>query len=148
MIENNSMSNKSLELSVKIDLGELERIATEIEIFGEQHDWPVRWVTATNLALDELITNIVSYAFEGLETTENIRVSLTESDGTLTVVIRDHGVAFDPFSDAPVASLEDDIDDRRIGGLGIHFVTSLMDEVSYERQNGENRITLILHNSD
>ncbi len=144
MTKDNPAFGKSLELQVKVDLGELIRIATEIELFGEQNSWPTKWITAINLALDELITNIVSYAYEKPETAPDIRLLLTESDDRLTVVIEDQGIPFNPFEEAPEPSLEDELDARRIGGLGIHFVISLMDKTAYERINDTNQVTLTL----
>ena len=63
-------------------------------------------------------------------------------DGVLTMVIKDHGVAFDPTQHAEV-DIDADLDDRQIGGLGIHLVRTIMDTMSYERTaNGYNVVTL------
>ena len=70
---------------------------------------------------------------------------LTEQDGALTVVLEDDGIAFNPFSEAAMPDLEASVEERRIGGLGVYFVKSLMDEASYERRGEWNRITLIQH---
>ena len=95
-----------------------------------------------NLSLDELITNTVSYGYRDTGEHE-IRVTLTERDETLVTVLEDDGIAFDPFTDAPVPDLEAGVEERRIGGLGVYFVKTLMDEVAYERVDDRNRITLI-----
>ncbi len=145
MTQNNPAFGKSLELQVKVSLDELIRVATEIEAYGEQHSWPTKWITSTNLALDELITNIVNYAYEEPDTAPDIRLILTESEDQLTIVLEDQGIPFNPFHEAPKPSLEDELDERRIGGLGIHFVTTLMDETAYERLNNTNRVILTLH---
>ena len=95
-----------------------------------------------NLSLDELITNTVSYGYQDTDEHE-IRITLTEQDESLAVVVEDDGMAFDPFTAAPVPDLEADLEERRIGGLGVYFVKTLMDEVAYERVDNSNRITLI-----
>ena len=95
-----------------------------------------------NLSLDELITNTVSYGYRDADE-HDIRVTLTERDGALVTVLEDDGIAFDPFTSAPAPDLEADVEERRIGGLGVYFVKTLMDDVAYERIDNCNRITLI-----
>ena len=136
------MPAPALTLTLKNDLAELTRVAEAIETHGESRGWPIKWIMNATLSLDELITNIVSYGYRDREEHE-ILVTLTEEDGALVVVLEDDGIAFDPFSAAPEPDLEAGVEERRIGGLGVYFVKSLMDEVAYERRDGRNRITLI-----
>ena len=136
------MSAPTLILTLKNDLSELARIAQEIEAYGESHGWPVKWILNLNISLDELITNIVSYGYQDCEEHE-IRVTLTNRGGLLMVVLEDDGIAFNPLTSAPGPDLDASIDERRIGGLGVYFVKTLMDEATYERVENRNRITLI-----
>ena len=136
------MSAPPLILTLKNDLAELARIAEAVEMHGKSRGWPARWVMNVNLSLDELITNIVSYGYRDSAEHE-ILVTLTEKDGALVVVLEDDGIAFDPLSAAPEPELEAGVEERRIGGLGVYFVKSLMDEVAYERRAGRNRLTLV-----
>lgn len=136
------MPAPALLLVLKNDLSELARIADEIESHGNACGWPARWIMNLNLSLDELITNTVSYGYRDTDEHE-IRVTLTERDGALVTVLEDDGVAFDPFTSAPAPDLEADVEERRIGGLGVYFVKTLMDDVAYERFDNCNRITLI-----
>ena len=137
-----TMSAPVLLLTLKNDLSELARIAEAIETHGESHDWPAKWVMNLNLSLDELITNTVSYGYRDTGEHE-IHVTLTERDGTLVTVLEDDGIAFDPFTATPAPDLEAGVEERPIGGLGVYFVKTLMDEVAYERIDDCNRITLI-----
>ena len=141
------MSVSVLALTLKNDLSELTRCAEAISTHGESRGWPMMWIMNVTLSLDELITNIISYGYRDDDEHE-IRVTLTEGDESLEVVLEDDGFGFDPFSEAPVPDLEAGMEERRIGGLGVHFVKSLMSEVAYERRNGLNRITLILRPSE
>ena len=136
------MSAPALRLTLKNDLSELSRIADEIESHGESRGWPTKWIMNLNLSLDELITNTVSYGYQDTDEHE-IHVTLTERTGSLVVVVEDDGMAFDPFTAAPAPDLEAGVEDRPIGGLGVYFVKTLMDEVAYERVENCNRITLI-----
>ena len=137
------MSAPTLRLILKNDLSELARIAEEIETHGEIRGWPAKWILNINLSLDELITNTVSYGYQDTDEHE-IRVTLAERGESLVVVVEDDGMDFDPFTAAPMPDLEADVDERPIGGLGVYFVKTLMDEVAYERVDGINRNTLIL----
>ena len=56
--------------------------------------------------------------------------------------MEDDGIAFDPFTSAPEPDLDASVEERRIGGLGVYFVKTLMDEAAYERRGDRNRITL------
>ena len=132
----------ALSLTLKNDPSEIARTAEAIEAYGESHGWPMKWVMNLNLSLDELITNIVSYGYRDGEEHE-IRITLTEEEGSLKVVLEDDGIPFDPLSEAPDPDLDAGVVERRIGGLGVYFVKSLMDEVAYERRGGCNRLTLI-----
>lgn len=136
------MTAPTLILTLKNDLSELARIAEEIESHGESNGWPEKWILNLNLSLDELITNTVSYSYQDTDAHE-IRVTLTERNGSLVVVVEDDGMAFDPFTAAPAPDLEAELEDRPIGGLGVYFVKTLMDEVAYERVDNCNRITLV-----
>ena len=146
--EKTSIDESTLSLILKCDLSELARSAEEIEKFGANRTWPSEWIFKTNLALDELITNVVNYGFEGQEEKKDILITLTESDDSLVVVMEDEGNPFDPFSEAAEPSLDDELEERAIGGLGVHFVKTLIDETAYERHEGRNRITLTLHTPD
>jgi len=136
------MSAPALSLTLTNDLSELARIAGEIEAYGASHGWPARWITNLNISLDELITNIVSYGYEDSDEHE-IRLTLTDRDGSLVAILEDDGIAFDPFTAAPKPDLDASVEDRRIGGLGVYFVRTLMDAVTYERIDNLNRVTLV-----
>ena len=136
------MSAPALNLTFKNDLSELARVAGAIEAHGKAHGWPAKWVLNLNISLDELITNIVSYAYQDSDEHE-IRVTLANRNGSLVTVVEDDGIEFDPFTAAPEPDLDASVAERRIGGLGVYFVKTLMDEAIYERLDGRNRITLV-----
>lgn len=133
----------ALDLRLRNDLEEIPRLAETIEEFFDGHGLPPTLAFNFNLALDELLTNVISYAFEpGSEHEIAVRVTV---DGAMlvTAAIEDDGPAFDPFTDARPPVLDGGVDDRPIGGLGIHFVKSMMDDVRYERRDDRNHVVLI-----
>ncbi len=61
----------------------------------------------------------------------------------LTIILRDHGDSFDPAS-VPEPDLTCDLEDRRVGGLGVYLIRQLMDEVSYERPSGAGNVLVLV----
>src|SRR5690606_12668811 len=110
----------------------------EVEDFLQRH--APGEMPGVDVALDELLTNTISYGFADGRLHE-ILVELAFEDGVLTVELRDDGIPFDPL-DIPTPDLSDDLDGRGIGGLGMHFVREVMDEITYRRANGWNVLTL------
>ena len=72
----------------------------------------------------------------------SVTVEVELDQERVTVTITDDGPPFDPFRQAaPDTTLS--VDERPIGGLGIHLVRELMDEVSYQRRDGQNVVVLV-----
>jgi serine/threonine-protein kinase RsbW len=92
------------------------------------------------LALDELLTNTITYGFSGRDN-GRISISVAGLDGGVRVTIEDDADAFDPFS-VPPPDIEARLDDRRVGGLGIHFVRKFTDAFRYRREDGRNIVEL------
>jgi anti-sigma regulatory factor (Ser/Thr protein kinase) len=111
-----------------------------IRHFGELHEIPGRTLYAVNLAVDELVTNAVLYGFdEG--STEEIVVQIEAQAKEVRAVVTDEGREFDPLS-APAPDLTAPLETRTVGGLGIHLVRSLMDDVQYARDGNKNLLTI------
>jgi anti-sigma regulatory factor (Ser/Thr protein kinase) len=119
---------------------EVRSAAAMVERFSAEHRIPGQVVHDINVALDEVLANIISYAFAPGEVSE-ILVRLVHRPGEMELVVEDGGKPFDPLR-APRPKLGTPLEARQVGGLGIHFVKSLMDEVSYERVDGRNRLRL------
>ena len=134
----------SLDLSDHSD--ELTRLAAAIEDMAEAEDWPADLAFQINLCLDELTTNVVKYAHAD-DGTRKIHITLASEPDLITIEMMDNGPPFDPLHDAPQPDLEASLEDRRIGGLGIHFVRTLMDEVRYRREQNRNHLTMIKRRS-
>jgi anti-sigma regulatory factor (Ser/Thr protein kinase) len=83
------------------------------------------------LALDEILSNVVVHGYRE-DPTGRIELRLRRGPGVLAAEIRDRAPAFDPLLVAP-PDLDAPADPGRIGGLGIHLVRAVMDEVAYER---------------
>ena len=98
-------------------------------------------VNKVRLVLEELLVNVVSYAYDGGEGYIDIHTEITFDPKNLLIVIKDGGKPFDPTAKKD-PDLNVPLKDRPIGGLGIFLVKQTMDEVIYERVNDENVLTL------
>ena len=130
-----------LNLKVETRRDELDRVSTAIESFGLEADWPIDLIFKVNLALEELVINVMNYGHEG--GLHEIDITLTSDEDSLTIEIVDDGRPFDPLHDAPKPDVNAELEDRDIGGLGIHFVRKMMDDVRYRREEGKNHLTLV-----
>ena len=121
-------------------LGEIVRMFGIVEAFGEQHGIPAATLYQVTLVLDELITNIVSYGIEPGDS-RPIRLALSHDGEALTVALSDHGRRFDPRTVAPPDTTST-LEDREIGGLGVHFARTMMDTFDWRYEGGCNHVTL------
>jgi anti-sigma regulatory factor (Ser/Thr protein kinase) len=125
---------------LKNDLSELETLCQHLNKFGHVSGLSEACITDINICLDELFTNIVSYGFtDDLE--HMIRFTINVDNNVLTLTIEDEGIAFNPLEKKD-PEIPADLIDVRIGGLGIHIVRKLMDDISYKRKHGKNKLTM------
>jgi len=92
------------------------------------------------LAIDEVCSNLILHGYKGMEAGD-IRVSVMDLKNEMLITVEDKGHPFDPsFNKEPV--LSDDINERKIGGLGVYIVKEMVDDFSYESINGTNCLSL------
>lgn len=95
---------------------------------------------AIHLVCEELVVNVVSYAYEN-EADGFLTIRIDKTDDTLSIQFVDGGVAFNPLEkEQPDTTLA--LEDREIGGLGIFLTKQMMDEVTYQRVDNENVLTI------
>jgi len=94
-----------------------------------------------NLALEELVVNVINYAYPEGESGD-IVINSEFLAPTLSISISDKGKPFDPTA-AEDADISLSVEDRPIGGLGIHLAKNIMDELKYERREDTNILTMI-----
>jgi serine/threonine-protein kinase RsbW len=99
---------------------------------------------AANLCLEELITNTILHGLNGASG-HFIHIRINRSDEWLEIRLKDDAPRFDPFIEAPQPDIGLDIDERPIGGLGVHMVKHLMDETHAYYDGTGNRIVLLKH---
>ena len=133
--------SEQFKLKVETNPSELERISAAVEDIGQRENWPAQFIFRVNLVLEELGLNIMSYGYdEGLHEFE---ITLTSEADVLRIEFTDDGRPFDPLNEAPELDLDASVDDRQVGGLGIHLVRTMVDEMSYRREQDMNHLTLV-----
>ncbi len=111
----------------------LPDLIADIERWLETAQVPPAEAARLMIAFDEILSNVVHHGGGALS------VAVALDDRTLTATIEDDGPAFDPLARAaPDTDL--DLDDRAVGGLGIHLVREMMDDIAYSRDDGRNRL--------
>ena len=131
---------ETLSLVVKNDLAEIPRLAEIISKFCSRHGLSPDVEFDLNLSLDEVVVNVIRHGYRDHGPHE-IGVSFTLEGGLLTVSDEDDGTPFNPL-EAPPPNLNVPIEERQPGGLGIHLVKNLMDELQYQRRCGRNVLTM------
>ncbi len=129
-----------LRVSISPRLSAVRSLAQMVEEFGDANKLPDQQVYMVNLALDELITNAVSYGLRGIARPK-ISVTLQVTDRLLVLTLEDNGHRFDPTQNTD-PDLSSTVDERPVGGLGLHLVKTFADRVRYEYADGRNRLTL------
>jgi len=133
-----SSSSARLDYSLPSRLEEIAALANAVEVFLAADP---QLAFQTNLCLEELLTNTIVHGLHG-EPGHVIRVSLKRVERGLEVTLTDDAPPFDPFCEAAPPDLDADLVDRPIGGLGVHFVRTIMDEYSASHDGSGNRVVL------
>jgi len=118
----------------------MERLEAVLDRVAEHYRLPRDVMTDLRIALDEVVSNILKYAYAD-NAGHDISIHCEIRDGRLETTVEDDGAAFDPL-EAPSPNLDVPIASRKVGGLGIHFLKELMNDVTYERIGDRNRLTL------
>ena len=134
------METDKYKFKLKGDLSELKTLGRHLNHFGQVNGLSEVFISEVNICLDELFTNIVMYGFKD-ELKHIIRFNIYMDRNALILNIEDNGLPFNPLMKKD-SKLPDDLDHAKIGGLGIHVVKKLMDDIEYERKRDKNRLTL------
>jgi len=127
-------------VKINNDIKELAKIASFIEVFGENNNLPMPVIFDINLSIDELVTNIISYGYKTNEP-RFIEIFMDIIDNNIITKIIDDGIEFDPTKKED-PSIDTPVEKKKIGGLGIYFVRKKMDNMLYKRENGKNILIL------
>jgi len=134
------MPVKKYILTLKSDLADLEKLRSFVEEIRKGVSVSKKCQFETNLALEEVFSNVLSYGFNK-HTDHFIKITITTAQGVLNIRVEDDGKPFNPL-EAKEPTLEYDIENCGIGGLGIHLIKHVMDDIRYERYQNKNVLTM------
>lgn len=121
---------------------ELHHLHAFLGAFWQRHALPHGDAMRVELALEEVFINVVTHGLVGADPADaHVTVDLRLDDGRLEVAIEDPGPPFDPLH-GPPADTTSAMEARHLGGLGVHLVRTLLDDVRYERLGDRNRLTM------
>jgi len=140
--EENSVSTvapateNTLKLAIKNEISEFKTLNASLAEFLAAHAVPPRAAYTVDLAVEELVMNVIRYAFVD-DDTHSIDIELEIDGDQIVFRIADDGRPFDPREN-PVLDLQ--ADDRQVGGLGLYLVVDMVDLLTYQRVDEENRV--------
>jgi anti-anti-sigma factor len=130
-----------LRLSIKNELSELKGLMSDLGQFIEAHRVPHRAAYAVNLAIDELVSNVMRYAYVD-DDTHFIEIVVAIEGDQMILRITDDGRPFDPRT-GPELDLH--AEDREAGGLGILLVLEMVDALKYRRVEEKNCVEVRIY---
>lgn len=129
------------QIRLSAQMRSLEPFLQFVSSCARRHGFPIKRIHEMEVSVEEALVNIFHYGYT--EKSGDVEVSCRIDDPLRFIIeIRDQGIPFDLLSVQPPA-LDEDIDQRRIGGLGIHMIRKLVDEVKYRRDGKYNIMTFI-----
>ncbi len=120
-----------LKISAANQLSELPGIIDRVEEFLTTAGEATPRIYKICMIIDELFNNVVSYAFSDSEH-HDIELVISSGENGIEMTVTDDGIAFNPLGKAaPDTSVP--IEDRPIGGLGLHLIRSMANNINYKR---------------
>ena len=127
-------------LTLPNDINTIPQLNEFIDTVCEELEIDMALAMSLNLAMEEAVVNVMDYAYPaGTEGEVNIEAIADETQ--LHFIISDSGKPFDPTAKEEVDTTLS-AEERPIGGLGIHLIRQLMDDISYERKDDKNILRL------
>lgn len=130
----------AVETSILNKIRDLSRMPELVAQLAERQGLSEDVVFGMNVALDEMLSNIIKYGYTD-DAIQEIHVRLSVSGRMLVAEIEDDGQPFDPCAAAPV-DVDAPFEERKVGGLGIHIVRTICADVAYARVDGRNRLVM------
>jgi anti-sigma regulatory factor (Ser/Thr protein kinase) len=132
-------------LTVRVHSGAIRELEGFVGAFAAEHGLAPEDKARTLIVLEELLTNLSRYGYPNQDEPEGVAEVTLELEGNLlTIEFGDNGRAFDPLAHA-APNLDQPVENRPVGGLGLHIVRELADEAHYSRHSDRNVIRLSRH---
>ena len=139
-VKNTNDGNRN-ELELEADTSNLEKLMEFVDSHLEAVDCPIKFKMQLDIAVEEIFVNIANYAYAPEKGKATVRIEVSGDPVTVIITFIDRGVPYDPLKkDDPDVTLS--ANEREVGGLGIFMTKKIMDDISYEYNNGQNILTL------
>lgn len=116
-------------------------IDAAVEEFASKQDWPVDLDFQVRMMLEELVLNVLMHGNSHGKSA--ISLAIKSDEDRIKIDLSDNGPEFNPLQDAPAPDLDSNMDERPIGGLGVHLIKTMADHVSYMRSDNRNRLQIL-----
>ncbi|MDD4016314.1 MAG: SpoIIE family protein phosphatase [Kiritimatiellae bacterium] len=130
------------EFSVENNFADMERVLDDVGALLDARQFSAKRNYSVRLALDELLSNVIKYAYDDASS-HRIALNL-ELDIPFALTIADDGKPFNPLEDAPPPVLDGPVEDRPIGGLGLHILQKMGMKLAYRRENNRNVLRVVI----
>jgi anti-sigma regulatory factor (Ser/Thr protein kinase) len=134
------MKNAEVKLTVKNRIEDLLRVNSIFESFATQHDIGGKLRYHLLVSIEEILTNIIKYGFDE-QGVHPIHITFRNDSGAIEMEFEDRGREFNPL-EVGEPDLDTPIEDRQLGGLGIHLVKNMVDVAQYRRVGDRNILLL------
>ena len=134
------MKHAEVKVTVKNRIEDLLRVNSLFESFATQHDISGRLRYHLLVSIEEILTNIIKYGFDE-EGVHPIHITFRRVEEQIEMEFEDRGREFNPL-EIGEPDLDSPIEDRQLGGLGIHLVKKMVDEAKYRREGDRNILLL------
>jgi anti-sigma regulatory factor (Ser/Thr protein kinase) len=134
------MKNAVVKLTVKNRIEDLLRVNSIFESFATQHDIGGKLRYHLLVSIEEILTNIIKYGFDE-QGVHPIHITFRNDSGAIEMEFEDRGREFNPL-EVGEPDLDTPIEDRQLGGLGIHLVKNMVDVAQYRRVGDRNILLL------
>jgi len=128
-------------LIVQADSAAMRQVDSFVAAFVKEQAVAADEAACILIVLEELITNLMKYGYPDRSNPGQAEIVLSLNGGRLEIEFIDDGCEFDPFA-GPLPTLDRSLEERPIGGLGLHLLRALTDEAHYERRNETNVIRI------
>ena len=132
-----------LNLVLPAQMRAFDQVNTLIEDFGAVARLGREDRHKLTLIVEELFTNTVNHGHRG-DSDASVFITLEEDHGNVQLIYEDSAPQFDPLAAGKRTDIDSTINERRVGGLGIHITVGLTEKADYSYVNGRNRICLRL----
>ncbi len=129
-----------LRITIENKLSEIETVVEKIAAFCKANKLSDKVANHVDLALDEILNNIIRHGYSDNDPHE-IQIILNLEKDTLHIEVEDDGKSFNPLK-SEEADTKSSLEERAVGGLGLHFVKKFMDGMDYHYANKKNRLSL------